>query len=208
MERELAPYRSAAAAVTDWTLFGTMISHASYPVIDGGANPATLSHTILTDFLRGTSATAQAFGGKDASGAATKLAAMNFHGITVSDAFWTWGATKGTTSLERQRLMARSFLAGIDILMIAKTDFSGAWGYFEEVYANLLPVAEQQALVKAAGYPSWDALRTAFRARITESVTRIRGVKSKLGPATSAMKTGPATNASTDLVTEYRSLSH
>ena len=208
MERELAPYRMASHAVTDWSFFGAMISHASYPVIDGGAQPATLSHTILTDFLRGSSDAPQAFGGKDASGAETNLAGMDFHGLTISDAFWTWGATRGITTIERQRLMARSFLAGIDILMIAKTDFSGAWGYFQEIYANVLPLAEQQALMKATGYMAWDALRTAFRARITDSAARIRGVKSALGPATAAMKTGPATNASTALVGEYRQLAH
>ena len=136
------------------------------------------------------------------------LAGMDFHGLTISDAFWTWGATRGITTIERQRLMARSFLAGIDILMIAKTDFSGAWGYFQEIYANVLPLAEQQALMKATGYMAWDALRTAFRARITDSAARIRGVKSALGSATAAMKTGPATNASTALVGEYRQLAH
>jgi beta-N-acetylhexosaminidase len=210
IERELAPYRAASAAVTaanGWAYFGTMISHASYPIIDGGG-PATLSKTILTDFLRGPSDTPRAFGGKDASGAATELAGIDFHGITVSDAFWTWGATKGLTAIERQRLMTRSFLAGVDILMIAKTDFSGAWGYFQEVYANLLPVSEQHALVAAAGFASWDDLRAAFLARVTESAARIRSVKSTLGLATSNMSTGPANAASADLVGEYHQLSN
>ena len=39
--------------------------------------------------------------------------------------------------------MARAFLAGIDILMIAKTDFSGAWGYFQEIYADMLPAGAE-----------------------------------------------------------------
>jgi len=208
MERELAPYRAAAAAVTAadaWPYVGTMISHASYPVIDGGG-PATLSHTILTDFLR--SSDTRTYGGKDASGAATSFSGIGFHGITVSDAFWTWGATKGLTAIERQRLMARAFLAGIDVLMIPKTDFTGAWGYFQEVYANMLPVPEQKALMAATGYTSWDDLRAAFRARITESVARIRTVKSTLGRSTTFMKTGPARNASADLVDEYRQLAN
>jgi beta-glucosidase-like glycosyl hydrolase len=133
---------------------------------------------------------------------------MDFHGLTVSDAFWTWGATKGISAIERERLMARAFLAGIDILMIAKTDFSGAWGYFQEVYADMLPAAEQQALIAATGYASWQALRDAFRARITESAAHIRSVKSTIGLSTSFMKSGPATSASTDLVGEYRQLGH
>jgi beta-N-acetylhexosaminidase len=209
MERELAPYRAASQAVTAanaWAHFGAMISHAAYPVIDGGARPATLSKTILTDFMRGSPDTEVAFGGKDSAGAATRFAGMGFRGLAVSDAFWTWGATKGLSAFERQRLMARAFLAGVDILMIAKSDFSGAWGYFQEVYANLLPAAEQQALLAATGFSSWDALRTAFRARITESAARIRSVKSTIGLSTSFMKTGPARDASAALVGEYRML--
>jgi beta-glucosidase-like glycosyl hydrolase len=104
--------------------------------------------------------------------------------------------------------MARAFLAGIDILMIAKSDFSGAWGYFQEVYANMLPAAEQQALMDATGYTSWDDLRAAFRARITESAARIRTAKAAVGLSTSHTGTGAATNASTGLVGEYRTLAN
>jgi beta-glucosidase-like glycosyl hydrolase len=211
MERELAPYRAASQAVTSansWAFFGAMISHASYPVIDGGALPATLSKSIVTDFMRGAPEAERSFGGKDSAGAATTFPGMGFHGLTVSDAFWTWGATRGLTPIERQRLMARAFLAGIDILMIAKSDFSGAWGYFQEVYADMLPAAEQQALMAASGYRSWADLRGAFRARITDSAARIRSVKATVGLSTSFMKTGPATAASTDLVGTYRSLAN
>jgi beta-glucosidase-like glycosyl hydrolase len=126
----------------------------------------------------------------------------------VSDAFWTWGAVKGLSPMEKRRLMARAFLAGIDILMIAKSDFSGAWGYFQEIYANMLPADEQQALMDATGFTSWDDLRAAFGARITESVTRIRAAKAAVGLATSHLGSGPATNASRDLVSEYRSLAN
>ncbi len=211
MERELSPYRAASAAVTAanaWPFFGAMISHASYPVIDGGALPATLSSKIITGLMRGASETMQSFGGKDSAGAATSFAGMGFRGLAVSDAFWTWGATKGLTAIERQRLMARAFLAGNDILMIAKSDFSGAWGYFQEVYANMLPAAEQQALMAATGFASWDALRAQFLARITESAARVRASKVAVGLATSAMGTGPATSASSGLVTEYRRLAN
>jgi beta-glucosidase-like glycosyl hydrolase len=209
MERELAPYRTASQAVTaanGWPFFGAMISHASYPVIDGGAQPATLSKKLVTDFMRGSGDLS--LGGKDSSGAATTFPGMAFHGLTVSDAFWTWGATRGLTPVERQRLMARAFLAGIDVLMIAKSDFSGGWGYFQEVYANMLPAAEQQALMAAAGYTSWDELRAAFKARITESVARIRAAKAAVGRSTTFMRIGPATAASTDLVSEYRQLAN
>lgn len=208
MERELTPYRRATADVNatgKWKTFGAMISHASYPVLDGGANPATLSSTILSDFMRGPTDVIP-FGGKDNANHATSFAGMNFQGLLVSDAFWTWGAMKNLTAIQKQRLMARSFLAGMDILMISNTDFSGAWGYFEEVYANLLPEAERTALMQATGYTSWDALRTDFKARITESAARIRVVKAQVGKATASMGSGPATNASTALVSEYRSL--
>jgi beta-N-acetylhexosaminidase len=211
MERELAPYRSASQSVgaaNTWPFFGAMISHASYPVIDGGAQPATLSSKIVNDFIRGPSTSQLSLGGKDSAGAATSFAGMGFRGLTVSDAFWTWGATRGLTAIERQRLMARAFLAGIDILMIAKSDFSGAWGYFQEVYADMLPVAEQQALMAATGYTSWDELRAKFNARIVESAARIRSVKATVGKSTTFMKTGPATAASTDLVGEYRQLAN
>lgn len=211
MERELAPYRAASQAVTNansWAFFGAMISHASYPVIDGGALPATLSKSIITDFMRGAPDAQRSFGGKDSAGTATTFPGMGFHGLTVSDAFWTWGATRGLTPIQRQRLMARAFLAGIDILMIAKSDFSGAWGYFQEVYADMLPAAEQQALMAATGYTSWPDLRAAFRARITASAALIRSVKATVGRSTSFMKSGPATAASTDLVGTYRSLAN
>lgn len=209
MERELAPYRAASQAVSaanGWPFFGAMISHASYPVIDGGARPATLSSKILTDFMRGSGDLS--LGGKDSAGTATTFAGMDFHGITVSDAFWTWGATRGLTPVERQRLMARAFLAGNDMLMIAKSDFSGGWGYFQEVYANMLPVAEQQALLAATGFASWDELRAKFKARIVESVARIRAAKAAVGRSTTFMRTGPATAASTDLVSQYRQLAN
>ncbi len=209
MERELAPYRAASQSVgaaNAWAYFGAMISHASYPVIDGGALPATLSPTLVSSFMRGDAT--QSFGGKDSAGAATTFTGMSFHGLTVSDAFWTWGATKGLSAIERERLMARAFLAGIDILMIAKSDFTGGWGYFQEVYANMLPAAEQQALIAATGFTSWDELRAKFRARITESAARIHSVKATLGPATSHMGTGPARNATTELAAEYRRLAN
>ena len=211
MERELSPYRLASQAVsggTDWAYLGAMVSHASYPVIDGGAHPATLSSKIVSDFIRGPATSQLSLGGKDSAGAATTFTGMSFRGLMVSDAFWTWGAIRGLAAVERQRLMARAFLAGNDILMIAKNDFSGAWGYFQLVYANMMPAAEQQALVAATGYASWDELRAKFKARIVDSVTRIRAVKGLVGPATSHMGTGPAKNASAELVGEYRELSN
>ena len=33
--------------------------------------------------------------------------------------------------------MARAFLSGIDVLMIAKADFSGGWDYFQALYAGV-----------------------------------------------------------------------
>lgn len=209
MERELAPYRVASAAVTaddSWSTFGAMISHASYPILDGSAAPATLSSTILETFLRGDPSQQLALGGHDKDGHATTFAGMGFRGLAVSDAFWTWGATRGLTPIQRQRLMARAFLAGIDILMIAKSDFNGAWGYFQLVHANRMPEAEQQELVNASGLGSWDAVRARFEQRIQESATRIREVKAAVGRSTTFTGSGPARDASGALAGEYRAL--
>jgi beta-glucosidase-like glycosyl hydrolase len=209
MERELAPYRVASAALSSasaWVYFGAMISHAAYPILDGGAQPATLSPRILSDFIRGSTEQQLALGGRDRNGAAQTFAGMGFRGLAVSDAFWTWGAIRGLTAFERQRLMARAFLAGMDILMIAKSDFSGAWGYFQEVYADMLPANEQTELLRATGFASWQELRTKFRARVVESAARIRAAKAAVGWSTSFTKTGPARDASTDLISEYRRL--
>ncbi len=210
MERELAPYRQASqsvAASNSWAFFGAMISHAAYPIIDGGRLPATLSPKIVTDFMRGSASEQLSLGGKDGAGAATTFAGMNFRGLAVSDAFWTWGATRGLTPVQRQRLMARTFLAGMDILMIAKADFSGAWGYFQLVYADMMPAGEKAELLAATGFASWEELRAKFLARITESAARIRSVKSAVGLATSHMGTGRATATSTDLTGTYREIS-
>jgi beta-glucosidase-like glycosyl hydrolase len=211
MERELAPYRQATQAVNaanTSAYFGAMISHAAYPIIDGGRLPATLSAPIVTDFMRGSATQQLSLGGKDGSGASTTFAGMGFRGLAVSDAFWTWGAMRGLTPVQRQRMMARTFLAGMDILMIAKADFSGAWGYFQLVYADMMPAAEQAELLAATGFASWADLRAKFRARITESAARIRAVKSTVGLATAHMGTGPAKNASSDLAAAYRDLSN
>ncbi|MDX2091684.1 MAG: glycoside hydrolase family 3 N-terminal domain-containing protein [Kofleriaceae bacterium] len=208
MERELAPYRAVSQAVTaanGWNYFGAMISHASYPILDGSNSPGTLSSTILTTFLRGSASEQLALGGKDGSGASPTFAGMGFRGLAISDAFWTWGATRGLTAIQRQRLMARAFLAGNDILMIAKSDFSGAWGYFQLVYADRMPEAEKQALAEATGM-RWDALRAKFRARIEESAARIRSAKAAVGRSTTFTGTGPARNASSELTAEYRAL--
>jgi len=206
IERELSPYRAAISTLPSQHHFGVMISHAAYPILDRANGPATVSPVILETFLRGPSDQQLALGGRDSAGNSPTFAGMNFRGLAVSDAFWTWGAMRGLTPIQRQRMMARAFLAGNDILMIAKGDFSGAWGYFQMVYANRLPAAEIAELVAATGYASWDDLRAKFRARIIESAARIRGVKAAVGWSTSFMKTGPARNASSELTGEYRDL--
>ena len=208
MERELAPYRAASAAVTEadaWSHFGAMISHASYPILDASNTPATLSSTILQTFMRG-EASEQLALGHDKDGRSPTFAGMGFRGLAVSDAFWTWGATRGLTPIQRQRLMARAFLAGIDILMIAKSDFTGAWGYFQLVHANRMPEAEKQELVNATGLGSWDEVRARFEQRIQDSAARIHQVKSTIGRSTTFTGSGPARDASGALAGEYRSL--
>lgn len=166
-------------------LFGTMISHASYEILDSTKMPATLSPKILNDVLRGD---------------------LGLRGLTVSDAFWTWGAMKGLSPTEKRRLMARAFLAGIDVLMIAKADFDGAWDYFQMVQADQLPEGEKQALVEAAGAADWATLRAKFRARLAESAARIKEAKTKVGSSSEFAGTGEPRAASRDLVEEYQRL--
>lgn len=208
IENELAPYRSATAAVNasgTSALFGAMISHSSYEILDATKSPATLSPVILDEVLRG-SATDEIAKGVDKDHQAVATKGMDLKGLTVSDAFWTWGATKNLTPIEKRRLMARSFLAGMDILMIAKADFNGAWDYFQSVYAGQLPEAEQAALVHDAGERDWASLTAKFRHRVEESAERIKAAKTKVGPAANMVGRGEPKNASTDIAAEYKRL--
>lgn len=208
MENELAPYRAASASVNQLgtqPLFGSMVSHASYAILDGTNTPATLSKEILTTFFRG--APNQAIsGGKDKAGQAASFNGMGFQGVTVSDAFWTWSATKNLSNVEKQRLMARSFDSGMDILMIAKAEFSGAWDYFQMLNAGTLGDAEKAAITEAAGYSDFGALQTHFKARIAEAAGRIRASKHRVGPVSGMIGQGPASNATKDIVAEYERL--
>lgn len=199
MERELWPYRSATASVNKdgaSALFGAMISHASYPILDPSNVPATLSPVILKDVLRGAAGTAQGQG----------VEGVGFQGLAVSDAFWTWGATRGLSPMEKRRLMARSFLAGMDILMIAKSDFVGAWDYFQSVYAGSLPAAEQAALVRDAHEADWASLVARFKSRVEESTARIAAVKRRVGRSADFVGVGEPRAASRPLVDEYERL--
>ncbi len=198
MERELLPYRTTVASVNAGAapmLFGTMISHASYPVIDASNSPATLSPVILVDLLRGAG-----------TQGATPFDGIHLRGITVSDAFWTWGATKNLDGMGKRRLMLQSFLAGMDMLMIAHADFVAAWDYFQAAYANQLPPSEQAALVAATKLGSWDAVHARMVARVDESAARIHAAKSAVGSSLQFASSGPANANSGDLVSEYKSL--
>jgi beta-glucosidase-like glycosyl hydrolase len=209
MEQELAPYRAATASVNGdntWPTFGAMVSHASYEILDASKSPATLSPVILEGLLRGSSSTELSLGGIDGAKQPAKFKGMDLKGLTVSDAFWTWGATKDLTPTEKRRLMARSFVAGMDILMIAKAEFIGAWDYFQQIFASQLPEAEQQALASAAHEPDFASFLAKFKARVGESAARIKAAKTAVGPAASFIKQGEARAASTDLVPEYRRL--
>ncbi|HEY8074315.1 MAG TPA: glycoside hydrolase family 3 N-terminal domain-containing protein, partial [Labilithrix sp.] len=198
MERELLPYRTTVASVNAspaFPLFGTMISHAIYPVIDESNAPATLSPVILEDLLRG-----------DGTHGATPFDGIHFQGVTVSDAFWTWGATKNLDGMGKRRLMLQSFLAGMDMLMIAHADFLAAWDYFQAAYASQLPAVEQTALLQATHLESWDALHAKLALRVDESAARIHAAKSLVGSSLQFAGTGPADAHSADLVREYRAL--
>jgi beta-N-acetylhexosaminidase len=188
IDAEMAPYRATVASVNgdgSSALFGAMISHASYEILDSTKTAATLSPKILGDVLRGN---------------------VGLRGLTVSDAFWTWGATRGLSPIEKRRLMARAFIAGVDVLMIAKADFNGAWDYFQMLSADQLPADEKAGLVKAAGASDFPSLRAKFRARLRESSERIKDAKTKVGPSSEFAGTGEPRAASRELVDEYRRL--
>gem|GEM_PF-6359578 len=188
-ERELAPYRTTIGAVNQQpgasALFGAMISHASYALLDKSKTPATLSPVILNDVLR---------------------QKMTFRGLTVSDAFWTWGATRGLPAIAKQRLMARALLAGMDVLMIAKADFTGAWDYFQMLNAGTLPQAELTTLAKEAGIADIASLQARFRARLAESAKRIKESKDAVGKLATYRGTGAANSTSAELIAEYQKL--
>jgi beta-glucosidase-like glycosyl hydrolase len=201
-ELELAPYRAATAAVNEadtWPLFGTMVSHASYPILDKSNSPATLSHVILHDFLRSPAATSSPLGGDSFDG-------IELKGITLSDAFWTWGATQHISTVAKQRLMARSLVAGMDMLMIAHADFNGAWDYFQQIFAGTLAPAEQEQLASDAGEPNFASFQAKFKDRVAEAATRIKASKDRVGKSATFAKSGEARAASADLVGQYQQL--
>ena len=209
MEVELAPYRGATASVNadeTWANFGAMVSHAAYPILDASGSPATLSRVILEDLLRGSATTELELGGVDRDQKTVTFKGMVLMGLTVSDAFWTWGAMHNKSPMEKRRLMATSFLAGMDVLMIAKTDFAGAWDYFQALLANQLPADEQALLVSGAHLQDRAALQERFKARIAESAKRIHAVKTKVGPGAGFVGHGEPKSASADLVAEYQRL--
>lgn len=209
IEAELSPYRGATAAVNaddSWPIFGAMVSHASYEVLDGTGSPGTLSRTILTDLLRGDPSQELELGGVDKQRQRVSFKGLGLKGLTVSDAFWTWGAMRNLTPVEKRRMMARSVLAGMDILMIAKADFSGAWDYFQALLASQLPAAEQAELVAATHEADFAAVLAKFRARVRESAGRIRAAKSRVGLSTSFAGQGEPRAASAELADEYRRL--
>ncbi len=209
METELAPYRAATTQVNGndtWPVFGAMVSHSSYEILDKSKSPATLSSAILEGLLRTPAAADAPVTGVDGAKAPTTFKGMGLKGVTVSDAFWTWGATKDLSATEKQRLMARSFLAGMDVLMIAKAEFLGAWSYFQQILASQLPPGEAEALATAAGEPDFATFQAKFKARVEESAARIKAAKTAVGPVASFVKTGEARAASADLVAEYNRL--
>ncbi len=208
MDNELAPYRGVTGVVNrdgTWPLFGAMISHASYPILDRTNTPATLSSKILGDFLRA-NPSEQLSNGVDRAGQSVAFAGMGLKGVTVSDAFWTWSAAKDLPAIEKRRMMARTFLAGMDILMISKVDFNGAWTYFQQLQSSELPATEQAALVEATGLGNWNAVVARFRERSRESAARIRDAKSRVGRLSSYVGSGEARASTTELQAQYRRL--
>ncbi len=87
---DLPPFRSAIEAGVELV----MSAHVAYPALDHPSRPATLSHAILTDLLRG---------------------AMGFKGVTVSDAMNMEAIQQGA-ALWVELISAAS--AGIDLLLM------------------------------------------------------------------------------------------
>lgn len=90
--RDLAPYRTMIAGGVP----AIMVGHLAFPAVTGDEKPATLSHTLLTDLLRGE---------------------MNFEGVAITDDLFMYGVR--TDGAPLSDICYRAILAGADILLVS-----------------------------------------------------------------------------------------
>lgn len=97
-KRELVPFKHIAKASRSWQVSAMMSGHLSFPQIESGGTPASLSHYFLTDLLRGE---------------------LGFAGLIVTDDLMMNGDTLYAGSLSSAFRMALE--AGNDILISSTT---------------------------------------------------------------------------------------
>ncbi|WP_148716440.1 beta-N-acetylhexosaminidase [Chitinolyticbacter meiyuanensis] len=92
---ELAPFRAAIAAGID----AVMSSHVAFPAVEPDADtPATLSHAVLTELLRGE---------------------LSFAGVTFTDCLEMDAIARGVGTVEGA---VRAFAAGSDVMLVSHTE--------------------------------------------------------------------------------------
>ncbi len=78
-----------------------------------------------------------------------------------------WGGTNDIMAV-----YLKSFIAGMDMLMIPGSRFAAAITYFRAVYDNELTDAQKKLAIKKIG-GDWNSIHAAFLARAQESLARI-----------------------------------
>ncbi len=91
--RDLVPYRTMIAG----GIPAVMVGHLAFPTVTGDEKPATLSHELLTDLLRGE---------------------LGFDGVAVTDDLFMQGAR--TDGAPLSDICYRALLAGADILLVSQ----------------------------------------------------------------------------------------
>jgi beta-N-acetylhexosaminidase len=180
-DKHLAPFKAVIdhtnAAGDKAMRLSILCSHAEFPVFDATTN-TTVSEPILKGLLR---------------------ERMGFRGLAVSDAMWMGPYGTMPTS-QLMRLYVKSFLAGMDLLMIPGARFDAALTYFRTVYDGKLSDAEKTALEQDVGKP-WAELQPAFKARLADSQARMDKVRVGL-PFAHEMMDGAGVAPSTMTETE------
>ncbi len=179
-DKHLAPFKAVIDHMNglgDRALrLSILCSHAEFPVFDATTN-TTVSTPILKGVLRDR---------------------LGFQGIAVSDAMWM-GPYGAMTTSQLGRLYVKSFLAGMDMLMIPGAKFDDALAYFRKVYDAKLTADEQAALAADVG-KAWAEILPAFKARLAESQARMDRVRRGLPFAHDMMDApGTAPDASTEV---------
>ncbi|NNF03248.1 MAG: nicotinate (nicotinamide) nucleotide adenylyltransferase [Rhodothermales bacterium] len=146
--RELAPFRETLKAGADLV----MTAHVSYPALDPDGLPATASHPILIDLLRGE---------------------MGFEGAIISDSLLMAGAgddRSNAPGLNAQRLLE----AGIDILL----DVSDVDAVVDHLVGAVQDGSFDERIINASFRRVW-ALKTRMMERFGEGVFLDAGLAMK-----------------------------